>query len=195
MAAIRIAVVRVLEVEATDEHEMPFLFCGPMLLGVLPCFLRRWRPVDPVIEESAERLKTYALDSGVSVQIEDSSPNCMAKIDRSRLGQAFINLLSNAIKFSPPEGEVLVCTKVEHGLVRILVTDQGPGIPDNFRGRIFQKFAQADSSDTRGKRGTGLGLAITKEIMTQMGGDVGFESREGRGSTFWLGLPLEQVKA
>ena len=119
----------------------------------------------------------------------------MAKIDRSRLGQAFTNLLSNAIKFSPPEGEVLVCTEVEHDLVRILVTDQGPGIPDNFRGRIFQKFAQADSSDTRGKRGTGLGLAITKEIMTQMGGDVGFESREGRGSTFWLGLPLEQVKA
>ena len=133
--------------------------------------------------------------SGVSVQIEDSSANCMAKIDRSRLGQAFLNLLSNAIKFSPPEGEVLVCTRIENGLVRILVTDQGSGIPDDFRGRIFQKFAQADSSDTRGKRGTGLGLAITKEIMTQMGGDVGFESREERGSTFWLELPLEQVKA
>jgi signal transduction histidine kinase len=172
-----------------DLLDMEKLVSGKMTMNL------RIQELGPVIEESAERLKTYALDSGVSVQIEDSSPNCMAKIDRSRLGQAFTNLLSNAIKFSPPEGEVLVCTEVEHDLVRILVTDQGPGIPDNFRGRIFQKFAQADSSDTRGKRGTGLGLAITKEIMTQMGGDVGFESREGRGSTFWLGLPLEQVKA
>ncbi|MHA7808972.1 MAG: PAS domain S-box protein [Marinobacter adhaerens] len=172
-----------------DLLDMEKLVSGKMVMNL------ETQEVSAVIEESAERLGTYALESGVYVRIEDDASNCMAKIDRSRLGQAFTNLLSNAIKFSPPDSEVLVRTRVEHELVYILVTDQGPGIPDDFRVRIFQKFAQADSSDTRGKRGTGLGLAITKEIMTQMGGDVGFESRKGKGSTFWLELHLEQVKA
>lgn len=172
-----------------DLLDMEKLVSGKMIMSL------ETQEVGPVIEESAERLGTYALESGVSVRIEDDASNCMAKIDRSRLGQAFTNLLSNAIKFSPADGQVLVRIKVEGDLVRILVTDQGPGIPDNFRSRIFQKFAQANSSDTRGKRGTGLGLAITKEIMTQMGCDVGFESEEGKGACFWLSLPLAKPEA
>lgn len=170
-----------------DLLDMEKLVSGKMTMNL------QSQELAPVIQESAERLRTYALESGVSVRIEDDLSRCLAKIDRSRLGQAFTNLLSNAIKFSPPDGQVLVRIEVEDGIARILVTDQGAGIPENFRARIFQKFAQADSSDTRGKRGTGLGLAITKEIMTQMGGDVGFESREGKGSTFWLELHLEQA--
>ena len=169
-----------------DLLDMEKLVSGKMIMKL------EAQEVGPVIEESAERLGTYALESGVSVQIEDDASTCMVNIDRLRLGQALTNLLSNAIKFSPPDRQVLVHSKVEHGLLRILVTDQGPGIPDNFRSRIFQKFAQADSSDTRGKRGTGLGLAITKEIMTQMGGDVGFDSEEGKGACFWLSLPTAE---
>jgi PAS domain S-box-containing protein len=169
-----------------DLLDMEKLVSGKMIMKL------EAQEVGPVIEESAERLGTYALESGVSVQIEDDASTCMVNIDRLRLGQALTNLLSNAIKFSPPDRQVLVHSKVEHGLLRILVTDQGPGIPDNFRSRIFQKFAQADSSDTRGKRGTGLGLAITKEIMTQMGGDVGFDSEEGKGARFWLSLPTAE---
>jgi len=169
-----------------DLLDMEKLVSGKMIMKL------ETQEVGPVIEESAERLGTYALESGVSVQIEDDASTCMVNIDRLRLGQALTNLLSNAIKFSPPDRQVLVHSKVEHGLLRILVTDQGPGIPDNFRSRIFQKFAQADSSDTRGKRGTGLGLAITKEIMTQMGGDVGFDSEEGKGARFWLSLPTAE---
>ncbi|MEP2248218.1 ATP-binding protein, partial [Marinobacter sp.] len=65
-------------------------------------------------------------------------------------------------------------------------------IPETFRPRIFEKFAQADSSDTRGRGGTGLGLAITREIMSQMGGDVGFKSTEGYGSTFWLDIKPDE---
>ena len=147
----------------------------------------------PVIEESIERLKTYALESGVAIRVTDDFDGRIAKIDHSRFGQAFTNLLSNAIKFSPANGQVQVSSKIDQGCIQILVTDQGPGIPDSFRPRIFQKFAQADSSDTRGKRGTGLGLAITKEIMTQMGGDVGFDSEQGQGSCFWLSLPLTET--
>jgi signal transduction histidine kinase len=74
-------------------------------------------------------------------------------------------------------------------IARIQVTDQGPGIPDEFRSRIFQKFSQADSSDTRAKSGTGLGLSICKAIIEQMGGTIGYETQVGRGSTFYFELP------
>ena len=72
------------------------------------------------------------------------------------------------------------------------MVDHGPGIPEAFRTRIFQRFAQADSSDTRAKEGTGLGLAITRELVERMGGHVDFESVEGEGARFFFELPLMQ---
>lgn len=140
----------------------------------------------PIIRDCIERLRTYAVDRGVSIRFHDHHPDHHILVDRNRLEQALANLLSNAIKFSPEHSEVDVQTLFDGASFRIEVSDQGPGIPASFRPRVFEKFAQADSSDTRGRRGTGLGLAITREIMTQMGGSVGFESVEGEGATFWL---------
>ena len=142
--------------------------------------------ISPVIKDCIDRLRTYAVDRGVSILFRDHHPQQRILVDRNRLDQALANLLSNAIKFSPEHSEVVVETLFDGQNFRIQVSDNGPGIPANFRSRIFQKFAQADSSDTRGRGGTGLGLAITREIMTQMGGSVGFESIEGDGATFWL---------
>lgn len=146
----------------------------------------------PIIQDCMERLRTYAVDRNVAIRFHDHHPDHQILVDRNRLEQALANLISNAIKFSPEHSEVDVQTLYDGNHFRIQVSDQGPGIPASFRPRIFQKFAQADSSDTRGRRGTGLGLAITREIMTQMGGSVGFESVEGEGATFWLEITSDQ---
>ena len=75
-------------------------------------------------------------------------------------------------------------------VVVISVGDRGNGIPEDFRNRIFGRFAQADSADTRAKGGTGLGLAICKRLIEMMDGTIGFSDRPGGGTSFWFELPL-----
>jgi signal transduction histidine kinase len=104
--------------------------------------------------------------------------------------QVLANLMSNAIKYSRADGIVEISVDRHDHAFRITVTDHGEGIPQNFRARIFQKFSQADSSDTRQRGGTGLGLAITRELVLGMGGNIGFESEEGHGARFYVDLPL-----
>jgi len=100
------------------------------------------------------------------------------------------NFLSNAAKYSPAGSEIDVLLEYIHNGVRISVRDYGSGIPEEFKERIFQKFSQADSSDSREKGGTGLGLAISKELVERMGGRVGFESTSGAGSCFYAEFPV-----
>jgi DNA-binding response OmpR family regulator len=99
------------------------------------------------------------------------------------------NLLSNAIKFSPPDGEVVVAIEKRDDDVRISVRDHGPGIPADFKPHMFEKFAQADATDARRKGGTGLGLSIAKEIVSRLGGMVGFDDAPGGGTVFHVDLP------
>ncbi|MBW0147817.1 PAS domain-containing protein [Marinobacter arenosus] len=167
-----------------DLLDMEKLASGKMSIRL------QWQTVSPVIQRCIDRMRTYAVERDITVRFNDHHPDQTLAVDGQRLEQALANLLSNAIKFSPEHSDVIVGTRLDRGQFRIQVSDQGPGIPDSFRHRIFQKFAQADSSDTRGRGGTGLGLAITREIMTQMGGGVGFESTEGRGASFWLDIPV-----
>ena len=143
----------------------------------------------PLIEQAVEANRAYGEAYGVTFEITETIPGVHVLVDQDRLLQVMANLLSNAAKFSPANG--LVKIAVVHGNlgVRVMVIDQGTGVPDAFRHQIFQKFSQADSSDTRQKGGTGLGLNITKAIIEKMHGVIGFDSATGAGSMFYIELP------
>jgi len=103
--------------------------------------------------------------------------------------QVITNLISNAIKFSPQGETVRVCAEATDYDVRILVKDRGPGVPPEFRNRIFQRFAQAETLDRRQRTGSGLGLSISKALMERMSGDIGFDCKPGEGTVFYVTLP------
>jgi PAS domain S-box-containing protein len=144
----------------------------------------------PLIEQALEGIRSYGVERTVKFTFNQQATEPEVRVDSQRLMQVLSNLLSNAVKYSPEGGTVDIAVRQLDGQVRVAVTDQGPGIPAEFRSRIFQKFSQADSSDTRQKGGTGLGLAITKELVERMGGRIGFESEEGKGASFYFLLPL-----
>ncbi|MEO8633773.1 MAG: ATP-binding protein [Gemmatimonadales bacterium] len=117
--------------------------------------------------------------------------------DGGRFRQIITNLVGNAVKFTE-RGHVIVrlecLTQTPQALtVRLSVEDTGIGIPVDKRDHIFEKFTQADASTTRKYGGTGLGLAICRELAEMMGGSIGVESVEGKGSTFWCQLPFRTV--
>ncbi len=111
--------------------------------------------------------------------------------DGLRMKQIVSNLLSNAIKFTPPEGCIDVLVQIEEGALRVLVQDDGIGIAEEDRERIFDAFSQGQNRETRISGGTGLGLAICKKLAEHMGGAIELESEPGRGSSFTLVLPVE----
>ena len=115
----------------------------------------------------------------------------LVRADKDRLIQVLTNLVSNAIKFSPEQGVVTVrAAREARGTVRFEVVDQGPGIPREKRARLFGKFQQLDSSDTRSKGGTGLGLAISQAIVEQHGGYIEVKGEQGQGAIFTFTLPV-----
>jgi PAS domain S-box-containing protein len=149
------------------------------------------RPVDlmQTVDEALATNRAFAAQFKVQLALEQGLPGVKVWADPDRLMQVFTNLLSNAAKFSPQGETVTVRVARDQDIVRVAIADRGPGIPDEFKNRIFQKFAQADTSDSRAKSGTGLGLSIVKAIVEKFGGDIGFESAPGKGTTFYIDLP------
>ena len=152
-------------------------------------FERKWLDLRSVLEQAVQANRGFAGEHRVELTLEPVPDHAVVIADEDRLLQVMDNLLSNAAKFAPPGSQVRIVVAPAGEGWRISVADSGPGIPESFRDRIFQKFAQADSSDTRQKGGTGLGLSIVREIVTRLDGSVSFESRPGEGTTFHVVLP------
>jgi PAS domain S-box-containing protein len=142
-----------------------------------------------LFEQSLESVRPVADEQRIALV---SSPTAIrVRADADRIVQVLVNLLSNALKFSAADSEVhLWCEENGAGRARIFVQDQGLGIPTIHHQRIFERFAQVETSDRRGKGGTGLGLAICKAIVEHHGGNIGVASELGKGSTFWFELPI-----
>ncbi|WP_371131392.1 PAS domain S-box protein [Rhodoferax sp.] len=148
------------------------------------------QPLMPLVEHALRDNQAYAARHGVRLHLAHVAGAVQVEVDAQRLQQVLANLLSNAAKFSPTGSEVTVTATCVENTVRVAVSDHGPGIPTEFRDRIFQKFSQADASDTRQKGGSGLGLAISRELVERMGGRIAYESVAGEGATFYFELPL-----
>ena len=147
------------------------------------------------IEETIDLLSGKVIERGLTISAR-FAPNVPRYLigDVGRIRQILMNYAGNAIKFTE-QGRIVVevfcdSRSAQTAKLRLAVTDSGIGIPEQHRGRLFQKFSQADSSTTRKFGGTGLGLAICKQLAELMGGEVGLESEIGRGSTFWATIEL-----
>jgi PAS domain S-box-containing protein len=167
-----------------DLLDMEKLIAGKMYFDL------QTQPLMPLLELSLESIHAYGKQYQVSFLLTERADEVQVLVDSVRLQQVVANFLSNAAKFSPTGGQVEITVRRHNAGVRVEVSDHGSGIPAEFHNRIFQKFSQADTTDTRQKGGTGLGLAISKELIERMGGHIGFVSSPGQGTVFFFELPV-----
>jgi PAS domain S-box-containing protein len=155
-------------------------------------FERKVQPLLPLAEGAVAAMQSFADQAGIALACvaAPGAEGARVDVDGDRLAQVLTNLLSNAIKFSGPGSTVRTHVEVRGDRARLAVADEGAGIPEAFRARVFQRFAQADGADSRRQGGTGLGLSICKTIVEELGGEIWFDSAEGIGTTFYVELPL-----
>ncbi len=165
----------ILDIEKIESGNMPYRMSTQCLL--------------PLVQQAIGATQHFADEFKVGLALAHDADDASVHVDADRMVQVIVNLLSNAAKFSPTGGRVAIGLRAVPGRIRLSVADAGPGIPEEFRSRIFQKFAQADGSDARRKGGTGLGLTISRTIVERHGGIIGFTS-SGQGTEFHVELPV-----
>jgi signal transduction histidine kinase len=170
----------------TDILDLQKIESGAMTFNMRPI------EVKPFLAQALEASQGFASKFGARLSLAAVPRKAYVRADSDRLMQVMDNLLSNAAKFSPPDEPVTVAVARVDCRIRVSVQDRGPGVPEEFRDRIFERFAQADATGAR--MGAGLGLSISKAIVEQLGGRLGFESAAGRGTTFFFDLPEWDAK-
>ncbi|WP_164887271.1 PAS domain S-box protein [Hahella sp. KA22] len=145
-----------------------------------------------LVQRSLEDHKEFAGKYQVQLRYSGPPTGSCVHADERRIHQVMSNLISNAVKYSVRGGSVEISVSGRQNTLRVHVKDYGKGIPENFHGRIFERFAQADSSDTRAQGGTGLGLSIAKAIVEHHGGEIGFSTKANEGTEFYFDLPMKR---
>lgn len=150
---------------------------------------QKMRP-DALARDSAEPFLIDAKDKGIHLEfsIPDDLPEVNA--DPARIDHVFSNLLSNSLRFTHPGGSVTISAELVSGTVKFTIKDTGKGIPKQYQDRIFEQFFRIPGQEKNS--GAGLGLAIVKEIIEAHDGNVGVESEDGQGASFWFSLPLAE---
>lgn len=144
-------------------------------------------PVAPCIQDAIKTVASQAEAKKVTIASEPTEQ--LVKADKERLVQVLVNLLSNAIKFCPADSKVFTRTTICDTMLRIEISDNGPGVLPELKEKIFDRFQQSSIDDSKKLGGAGLGLAICKSIVEQHGGQIGVDSEPGAGAKFWFTLP------
>lgn len=147
-----------------------------------------------LIGDAVRRHNLLAMPKGTRLHVELNDNLCVPA-DASRLRQVLDNLMSNAVKYSPPGSIVRVESSESRGVWRVAVLDEGPGVSEQDRSRLFQDFVRLSARPTGGESSTGLGLAIARRIVEAHGGTIGVSSNAPRGSVFWFEIPLLDTEA
>ncbi|MTA86564.1 MAG: histidine kinase, partial [Actinobacteria bacterium] len=145
--------------------------------------------VQDLVNEAIDQSQVGADNRKIKISTGDIA-NGVVLGDRDQLIMAIQNLVENAVNYSPEGTQVTVSSIVKNGIITISITDQGIGIPENEKERIFERFYRVDPARSRESGGTGLGLSIVKHVATKHGGEVSVWSVENVGSTFSLKLPI-----
>lgn len=167
-----------------DLLDIEKMEAGKMEMKFSSCVLQE------IFDEAADSVREFAKNAKVEIEVPETSLTFDA--DQERLIRVLINLLGNAVKFSPPDSTVKLTAEVIDDSVEVRVTDQGRGIPNDFKDKIFVRFQQVNPEDKQEKQGTGLGLAICKAIIEGHNGTIGVDSELAKGSSFWFRIPIKQ---
>ncbi|MGM0555139.1 MAG: ATP-binding protein [Myxococcota bacterium] len=145
-------------------------------------------PLHRAVERSLDTVQARAEERGIELE-NHVATDIRVEADTKALDQVLLNLITNAVKYISEDGRVTVSAIKEDATIRVRVEDNGPGVGPQHRDRLFERFYRVDSGRSRDVGGTGLGLSIVKHLVTTMGGEVGYEANQPRGSVFWFTLP------
>lgn len=195
--SINIEAMRLLEIASRNSERLATLINHILDMEKLEAGKMKYTlqmvEVPSLIKQVIELQQPYADKFSIKLLFQDflSADNRFVYADAERLTQVFTHLISNAIKFSPREESVFIRVQANNQKIRVTIEDRGPGIPHEFKNKLFQRFSQIDSSDKKIANGAGLGLYLAKMIVDQLGGEIGLSSHPGRGSTFYVELKTQ----